>query len=415
MTKQSIKIAEQFLKMEELRVREYDKERDRQAVEEMEKRCELGLQAGKPSLCTDLMGDPTCRIRHSPSSLMLVAEYGEEKEIVGVIRGCIKTVTRGKKKPMSSSSNSFPIYAMVAYILGLRVLPTHRRLGIGTRLVEKLEEWGKEEGAEYAYMATECTNEASINLFTLKCAYVKFRTPTILVQPVHAHYKHIGSGITIVQLAPQLTESIYRRVFANSEFFSKDIDVILYNKLNLGTFMALPKGTLHKWDPRSGHLPPCFAILSVWNSKEVFKFQVKGVSVLKYALCIGSRILDAWMPWLRIPSIPDVFRPFGVYNLYGLHMEGGKGASRLMKSLCAFAHNMASDDAGCGALVAEVGSMDPVRQAVPHWRRFSWAEDLWCMKKLSTTVEDDDETCGVPNWITSRPSSPVIFFDPRDF
>ncbi|KAJ4959488.1 hypothetical protein NE237_026599 [Protea cynaroides] len=399
------------MKMEEVqgvRVREYNKEKDREAVEEMESRCELGLQ-GKPSISTDLMGDPTCRIRHSPSYTMMVAEYGEEKEIVGVIRGCIKTVTRGKK-----TMTSCPIYAKVAYILGLRVLPTYRRLGIGRMLVEKLEEWCKKEGAQYAYMATDCTNEASINLFTLKCAYVKFRSPTVLVQPVHAHSKPIGPGITIVRLALQLAESIYRQVFTNSEFFPEDINVILSKKLNLGTFMALPKGTLQKWDPKSGNLPPCFAILSVWNSKEVFKLQVKGVSALKYALCVGSRILDAWMPWLRIPSIPDVFRPFGVYSLYGLHMEGGKGASRLMKSLCAFAHNMASDDPGCGALVAEVGRMDPVREAVPHWRRFSWIEDLWCMKKLST-VEDEDETCGVPNWITSRPSSSVIFFDPRDF
>lgn len=280
--------------------------------------------------------------------------------------------------------------------------------------MEKLEKWCKEEGAEYAYMATECTNEASINLFTLKCDYVKLRTPTILVQPVHAHYKAIDPRITIIQLVPQLAESIYRQVFTNSEFFPKDIDIILSNKLNLGTFMALPNGALQKWDPKSSQLPPCFAILSVWNSKEVFKLQVKGVSWLKYALCIGSRILDAWMPWLRIPSIPDVFRPFGVYSLYGLHMEGGKGASQLMKSLCGFAHNMASDDLGCGALVAEVGRMDPVREAIPHWRRFSWAEDLWCMKKLSTK-DYENESCVVPNWITSRPSTPVIFFDPRDF
>lgn len=50
-----------------------------------------------------------------------VAEYGEGKEIVGVIRGSIKTVTRGKKP-----FNELPIYAKVAYILGLRVSPNHR-------------------------------------------------------------------------------------------------------------------------------------------------------------------------------------------------------------------------------------------------------------------------------------------------
>ncbi|KAB5564914.1 hypothetical protein DKX38_004968 [Salix brachista] len=95
-----------------------------------------------------------------------------------------------------------------------------------------------------------------------------------------------------------------------------------------------------------------------------------------------SRFLDAWMPWLRLPSFPDVFRQFGVYFLYGLHMEG-KDASRLMKALCAFAHNMARDDDGCGALVAEVGQRDPVREVIPHWRKFSLAEDVRCIKNLA--------------------------------
>ncbi|XP_010265571.1 PREDICTED: probable N-acetyltransferase HLS1-like [Nelumbo nucifera] len=390
-------------------VREYEEKRDRVAVEEMERRCELG-PGGKPSLFTDDMGDPICRIRHSPAYLMLVAEFGKAREIVGVIRGCIKTVTRGKKA-MSDCS----IYVKVAYILGLRVLPTHRRLGIGTKLVEKLEEWCKQKGAEYAYMATDCTNEASINLFTLKCAYMMFRTPTVLVQPVHAHYRPLGSGVAVVQLSPHLAELIYRRVFANSEFFPKDIDVILSNKLNLGTFMALPKKALAKWDPKTGHLPPCYAIMSVWNTKEVFKLQMKGVSRLTYACCVTSRLLDSWMPWLRIPSIPDVFRQFGVYFLYGLHMEG-KGASRLMKGLCAFAHNMGRDDSGCGAVVAEVGRRDPVREVIPHWRRFSWAEDLWCIKKLTSAKQDiDEENGGTLDWIRSRPSTPVVFVDPREF
>ncbi|OVA16548.1 GNAT domain [Macleaya cordata] len=406
--------------MGETVVREYNEKEDKGGVEELEKQCEIGSR-GKPSLLTDLMGDPICRVRNSPSYIMLVAEYGdqENKEVVGVIRGCIKTVSRGKK-PLTD----YPIYVKVAYILGLRVSSSYRRLGLGTKLVSKLEEWFKEKGAEYAYMATDCANQASINLFTLKCAYVKFRTPTILVHPVHAHYKPIGSGITVVRLSTQLAESIYRRVFSSSEFFPKDIDVILSNKLNLGTFMALPKNSLLKWDPQTGSNPPqTFAILSVWNTKEVFKLQVKGVSALTYACCVSSRMLDAWMPWLRIPSIPDLFSPFGVYSLYGLHMEG-KGASRLMKSLCAFVHNIARDDVGCGAIVAEVGRRDPVREAIPHWRRFSWAEDVWCMKNLTTEKEGneeeeeeegDNQIGGVTDWIRSRPSTSVIFVDPRDF
>ncbi|XP_044479623.1 probable N-acetyltransferase HLS1 [Mangifera indica] len=382
-------------------VREYDEENDKVAVEEIERRCEIG-QRGKPTLVTDLMGDPVCRVRHFPSHIVLVAEYGDEKEIVGVIRGCIKTVTRGASG-----------FVKLAYLLGLRVSPSHRRLNIGTKLVHKLEEWCKQNGAEFSYMATDCTNEPSVNLFTKKCSYIKFRIPTMLVQPVHVHYKSISSNISIIRLPNRLAESIYRQAFANSEFFPKDVDLILSSRHNLGTFMAVPKKFLQKWNPRTDILPPSYAILSMWNTKEVFKLQVKGVSPLAYAWCMGSRLLDAWMPWLRLPSFPDVFRKFGLYLLYGLHMEGKNGPG-LMKSLCAFAHNMARDDGECAAVVAEVGPRDPVREAIPHWRKFSWA-DLWCIKKLRDEMEESDERCAPSDWMKSRSSSSVIFVDPRDF
>ena len=290
-----------------------------------------------------------------------------------------------------------------------------RRLGIGTKLVQHLEKWCERNGAEYAYMATDCTNEPSINLFTKKCSYAKFRTPTMLVQPVHAHYKPLPSSKTLIlPLPPQLAELIYRRIFANSEFFPKDIDQILTNKLNLGTFIALPKKSNFKCNPSNNNnnlllLPPTFAILSVWNTKDVFKLQLKGASPLTYAWCAGTRALDAYLPWLHFPSIPNVFKQFGVYFLHGLHMEGKHGL-RLMKSLCAFAHNMARDDAGCGALVAEVAHRDPVRDGIPHWAKFSWAEDLWCIKKFTPANHHHDD-----DWVTSRPTSAVIFVDPRDF
>lgn len=52
-------------------VREYDAKKDCRAVEEVENRCEVG-PSGKLSLYTDLLGDPICRVRHSPAYLMLV-------------------------------------------------------------------------------------------------------------------------------------------------------------------------------------------------------------------------------------------------------------------------------------------------------------------------------------------------------
>ncbi|KAJ8755225.1 hypothetical protein K2173_019023 [Erythroxylum novogranatense] len=406
----SVKVAAEnlaMLKENMVVVREYDEEKDKEAVEEVERRCEVG-QHGKPTLVTDLLGDPLCRIRHFPYHVMLVAEYGEEKEVVGVIRGCMKSVTRGNS-----------VYVKLAYILGLRVSPAHRMLGIGATLIQKIEEWCKQQGAEYTYMATDSSNKPSINLFTKKCSYTKFRAPTVLVQPVHAHYKPLGSGIAVIQLGPRTAGIIYRQLFANAEFFLMDVDKLLSSKLNLGTFMAVPRKSLTKWDPKTKVLPSSFAVLSVWNTKEVFQLQVKGVSKLTYACCKSTRLLDACMPWLRLPSFPNFFRPFGIYVLYGLHMEG-ENAPRLMKALCAFAHNMARDDHGCGAIVAEVGPRDPVRDVIPHWRNLSWTEDVWCIKKVDHY--DNNEKQGVghepepePDWTTSHPSSPVIFVDPRDF
>lgn len=58
---------------DELLVREYDEERHKIAVEKMESLCEVG-QRGKPSLVTDLLGDPMCRIRHFPVHIMLVSK-----------------------------------------------------------------------------------------------------------------------------------------------------------------------------------------------------------------------------------------------------------------------------------------------------------------------------------------------------
>ncbi|XP_011073602.1 probable N-acetyltransferase HLS1 [Sesamum indicum] len=380
-------------------VRQYDEASDKAAVEELERRCEVG-QPGKPSLVTDLMGDPIARVRNFVSHIMLVAEYGDVREIVGVIRGCIKTVTSGKR----SSSTQLPVYVKFAYILGLRVSSTHRRLGIATKLVRELEGWCKQNGAEYAYMATECSNKPSLNLFTQKCHYLKFRNPTVLVQPVHLHSKPLASDIMIVQVPPQQVELVYRRVFSSSEFFPKDIDRLLSNKLNLGTFVALPKKSVSKWNPKAGEFPPSFAILSIWDTKEVFRLQVKGVSSLTHAACLGTRVLDAMVPWLKIPSIPNVFKNFGFYFMYGLYMEG-KDGPRLMKNLCKFVHNTARNDPDCRVVVAEVGQTDPVREAIPHWKKFSWDEDIWCIKKLGQVNQNHYD------W---HKSSPVIFVDPRD-
>ncbi|XP_043709925.1 probable N-acetyltransferase HLS1 [Telopea speciosissima] len=401
-------------------VREFDPVKDGIEVEEVERKCEVG-PSGKISIYTDSLGDPICRVRHSPAFLMLVAEMvgkkAEEKEIVGMIRGCVKTVTCGKKysrNGMNSSNDSFktvPVYTKLAYILGLRVSPSHRRMGIGKKLVSRMEEWFREKGAEYSYMATDKDNQASLNLFTDRCGYAKFRTPSILVQPVFAHRLTIPKRVRIFHISPSDAESLYRCRFSTTEFFPRDIDSILHNHLNLGTFVAVPSGySSSSWPGSELFLsdpPESWAVLSIWNSKEVFTMEVRGASRVLRGLAKTTRMVDRALPWLRIPSVPELFGPFGFHFLYGL---GGEGldAVRLMKALCGFAHNVAKER-GCGLVVAEVSSREPMKAGIPHWKRLSCDEDLWCMKRLGEDYSDGS----VGDW-TKSPPGLSIFVDPRE-
>ncbi|KAL8476949.1 hypothetical protein ACS0TY_029302 [Phlomoides rotata] len=400
-------------------VREYEEKKDCKAVEEMENRCEVG-PTGKLSLYTDQLGDPICRVRNSPAYLMLVAEMvvGEDKErreIVGMIRGCIKTVTCGTKLSRNAN-NSFkplPVYTKLAYILGLRVSASHRRMGIGLKLVRRMEEWFGENGAEYSYMATENDNLASVKLFTKKCGYSKFRTPSILVQPVFAHRLKVDNRVTVIKLGTADAETLYRRRFSSIEFFPRDIDAVLNNKLNFGTFLTVPKGSYdaESWpgvDEFLAGQPESWAVLSVWNCKDVYKLEVRGASRVRRALAKTTRVLDRAFPWLRIPSVPEVFRPFGFHFLYGLGGEG-PNAAKMIRALCGLAHNLAQES-GCEVVATEVANREPLRIGIPHWESLSCVEDLWCIKRLGEDYSDGS----VGDW-TKSPPGLSIFVDPREF
>nr|XP_029120764.1 probable N-acetyltransferase HLS1 [Elaeis guineensis] len=329
-------------------IRSYDRERDRERFEKLERNCEVEPKKS-PFFKTDVLGDPLCRIRNSPTYEMLVAELGNE--LVGVVCGSIKVVRAG---------GSPEGRAKVGYILGLRVSSLHRRRGIGSSLVFRMEQWFAANLVDYVYMATDKDNEASVKLFTDKLGFIKFRTPTILVNPVGNRMIHISSGVEIKKLDVEQAEVLYRKVMSLTEFFPQDIDSILANKLSLGTFIAYPLGETWEGLLDGGpSTPKSWAMLSVWNSAAAFKLK-------------------------------------------------GPESDSLMRSLCHHVHNMATRCKDCKVIVTEVGSQDLVGTYIPHWKMLSYSEDLWCIKALN-----NKKGAALYDW-TKAPPPQTLFVDPRE-
>ncbi|XP_012832756.1 PREDICTED: probable N-acetyltransferase HLS1 [Erythranthe guttata] len=160
-----------------------------------------------------------------------------------------------------------------------------------------------------------------------------------------------------IKLGAADAEAPYRRRFSATEFFPRDIDAVLKNKLNLGTFLAVPKGSPYggaagSWPGADEFLasqPESWAVLSVWNSEDVYTLEVRGASRVRRALARTTRAVDRALPWLRLPSVPEVFRPFGFHFLYGIGGEG-PNAARMVRSLCAI------HDSQCSLLLSSKSS-----------------------------------------------------------
>uniref|UniRef100_A0ACD5XIL9 Uncharacterized protein n=1 Tax=Avena sativa TaxID=4498 RepID=A0ACD5XIL9_AVESA len=381
-------------------IRNYDPSTDRAGTEAVDGGCEVG-QPGGMSLHADLLGDPVARIRHSPAYRMLVAETSGPggRRIVGVIRGTVKSVATGKSCPGA------PAFASVGYILGLRVSPSHRRMGIALSLVRELERWFALMGAEYAYMATDKSNEPSVRLFTARCGYSKFRTPSLLVHPVHAHRLRTPRRVRVLPLDARDAEQLYRRRFAHVEFFPADIGAVLGNKLSLGTFLAVvDRG--YQWRGVEHFLaspPASWAVASLWDCGGVFRLEMRGASRIRRAAAAASRALDRAAKWMRVPSVPDFFRSFAGWFAYGL---GGDGDDAALAAEALFASFVNKARGKAAAVAVEVAALDPLRRRLPHWRSLSCTEDLWCMKRLAGGADGWD-------WAKSAPGL-SIFVDPRE-
>ncbi|KAH7286399.1 hypothetical protein KP509_32G005300 [Ceratopteris richardii] len=474
----------------EVNIREYDGTLDLRRADELEKQCEAG-PGGGASLFTDLLGDPLCRVRQYPAFAMLVAETVSERAIVGLVRAGVKKVLRVpqavERRSNSSDGSSckseismlsdtdaasarndhLPFFVTIAYILGLRVAPKYRRLGIGAELVKKMEQWCKTKGAEYVYIATEKDNAASVALFTKKLGYIEFRNPAILLQPVYVRCKRLcKKRIRIVELTAEEARNFYRQlsIFGKSEFFPMDIEDVVRSRLHKGTWLAVCKDcfggygvtvketyskcqneeSMHRFngvrdsnvhtgsknegihcgrDSQSNAKeerrfifgPSCtestscssWAIISIWKCNHIYKLQMKGAPLYMRAAGAASRMVGHMLsPLISIPTMPNVFQPFGLQLIYGLHAQGPHGL-RLLNQLCWLAHNLAKEE-GCAFVAAEVARNDPIRRAIPHW---TCDDDMWCIKRLS---DSSRSSLDITDWLQAHPV-PSLFLDPRDF
>lgn len=288
--------------------------------------------------------------------------------------------------------------AKLGYILGLRVLTSHRRNGIGKRLVLEMEWWFSSNQVDYAYMATEKTNQASIELFTYKLGYTKFRTPRILVNPVWHKPGWIDPNVAITRLSIGQAELLYRRHMSSLEFFPRDIDKVLSNKLSLGTWVACRHG--EPWLDASN-----WAVLSVWNCP--YRIRVARLPFVCLFRAKFLRHLEWLFPCFKGIGIPNIFSFFRFYIIYGTHVEGSEAAP-LMQALCMYVHNMAVKQKGYTVILAEVGGEDSVRFCIPHRRDLSFSSDIWCVKDLKKGERESFD------WNILPPST-SIFLDPREF
>ncbi|KAJ9181806.1 hypothetical protein P3X46_005860 [Hevea brasiliensis] len=390
-------------------IREYNEDTDVKVVGKLEKNCEIGSNK-EVSIFTNMMGDPLCRIRFYPVHVMLVAELSENGELVGVVRGCIKCV----------GTRLGATYVRLGCILGLRVSPKYRRMGIGLKLVKSVEEWLVGNGAHYTFLATEKNNGASTDLFTSKCNYMSFSSLVIFVQPASLPVKGLSQDIKIEKLQINQAISLYNNRLRGKDIYPTDIDVILKEKLSLGTWVSYFKEDewiiLHSKNNEEGEeeeediiskTPSSWAIFSIWNSCDAYKLHIRKShhNPLKFFHATLSHARDKIFPCLKLPICDSLQKPFGFLFLYGLYGEGER-LQELMKSIWNFASRLAENVKDCKVIITELGVSDPLMEYVPHESSMSFIDDLWYLKKVNGG-EDNEQVV--------MEQGGNVFVDPRDF
>ncbi|XP_022979568.1 probable N-acetyltransferase HLS1 [Cucurbita maxima] len=398
-------------------IREVNEERDTEMVEKLERSCEIGSKLGGASIFTDMMGDPLCRIRFYPLHIMLVAELPEKGDVVGVVRGCIKSVGTGGAAAGEANTTR------IGCILGLRVSPAHRRLGIGLKLVHSVEEWVIRNGAPYAFLAIEKKNKASKNLFTRKCNYVKFSSLVIFRKPIVFPTKDITNGeIKTEKLNIEQAISFYTNCLTAKGVYPMDFDVILKEKLSIGTWVSYfnQEDWTHlicseKDSEIYQRMPSSWVVFSIWNTCKAYKFQIRESK--KDELLLPLRFLKSarkkFISCFKMPDSVSFGKSFGFFFLYGIFGEGER-VGELVESIWLFASRLAEEENDCKAIVTELSVSDPIINHVPQNNKsMSRINDNWYLKRLSVQSSDDKRD----EMLLSKDMEAAanVIVDPRDF
>ncbi|KAK4782807.1 hypothetical protein SAY86_007181 [Trapa natans] len=403
----------------EVIVREYSESKDKELVMELEKRFEFIKRSDGSDMSNSkansspkgvsiptntISGDPLCRIRPYPLRIMLVAELLHRSgEVVGLVRGCIKNVYLRNNSFTTTPTISGTQRSCVKLgcALGLRVSHTHRRMGIGSKLVKSVEEWMAANGAEYAFLATEETNTAAMNLFTAKCNYKRLSSLVIYMQPITIPPKDQPPHIRIDKLLVDQAISFYEKRLRCKDVYPTDISTILNENLSLGTWVS--------YFARAGETDdlsfieeagPCsWIIFSIWNTAEAYKLQIRKPH--------EPMIVDSMGGSVQLES-------FGFVFLYGLLGEGER-VGELVESAWEFTARVALDlKEDCRFVMTELGSADPLGRHVPIGPCTTRVDDVWCLKRLVDVCNSGGARDEGSTWEGAADAGNV-FVDPRDF
>lgn len=288
-----------------------------------------------------------------------------------------------------------------------------RRMGIGLKLVQSVEEWLIQKGANYTFLATEEKNTASTNLFTLKSNYLKFTSLLIYVQPLPnspALKPPSDQHIEIEKLPIEEAISLYKTHLKSKDLYPRDIESILKEKLSIGTWLCYFKEQRDQdW-----------ALFSIWNTCEAYKLPAtkfsssssSSLSVFFYETINSAR--DKFFQCfkdLKWPMWDPIEKPFGFLFLYGVYGEGER-KGELMEAVWGFGLKIGASVRGCRALITEMGAFDPMGEHVPKGSKsMTCIEDLWCLKRVDANLSGD----GGGEDLSVMTNVGNVFIDPRDF